>query len=164
MSRNILILLAALLAILLSGWFYLHSDQRLIRKQLHQLTESAAKSVDETGVEALTKAAATGKIFCETCTVTIEEYDVHLTATRREITEQIFAFRNHTRYLHPYFEQTTISVHGNTAEIRTELYVEQQGGSTGNQKTRDIFQTGLTMRKEDGKWRISAAELTPQPQ
>ncbi len=150
---NKIILFLLLIAAFVSGYLYLHSDNRLIHKQLERLSSQLNKEGDETGVESITAAAGVGKLFNDPCTLNIEEYEHQGSYPRKEIVQKVLMLRNQSSLLKVHLQDISIQKEGKkSAVVDATLLVERNQGSTA---VNSVHELQLFMDKVSGTWLIN---------
>ena len=157
MKKYHILVVILLAAAALSTWLYFTSDTRQIRSQLDTLTELSEKNGPEQGIEALSRAAAIGKLFSEQCTLQLEEYGHRGTYYRKDIMDTVFMVRNRSHQITLKMYDITIAVEKSThATIALTLHLS---GVVEEERAVDVSEIALTMKKEEGDWLIDSVTV-----
>lgn len=157
MNIRILSIAVVLLAVATGCYLYLHSDERMIKKQLAELTETVNKEASESPgnpINALTAAASFSKFFTDPCLLDMPVYTNRTSFTRKDISDRALMVRNRSALFVVDLDDLDMKrLENGSADLSATLSVQYTMG--GDEPFLDVQEIELTMLKEDGTWLIS---------
>ena len=155
-NRLFFFLIAAVLAVGL--FFFLFPNQeKEVKKQLNRLSQYASRQQDEPTLTSLTKAGRIGKLFADTCTLTMNNPRIEGSFSRKEIIGKISMARRSFTRLDVSFYDISIQfpVDGNAEALLTMRLL----GKLGNEDFADVQEVQIDLKKTKRKWLINRVKF-----
>ncbi len=162
-TRNTVILLV-ILGLVAAGFIILRSTpEKQVRKQLDQLVESVDKEPGEPTMTTLTKIGAMGKLFADTCQVTVDRPPMEGEFSRKEVMDRINMARNYFSELHLRLHDVSILLPTDSrAKVLLTLRIHGIHGIHGihdNEENIDTRELELILDRKDRKWMFSRVKV-----
>ncbi len=156
-TRNTVILLV-ILGLVAAGFIILRSTpEKQVRKQLDQLVESVDKEPGEPTMTTLTKIGAMGKLFADTCQVTVDRPPMEGEFSRKEVMDRINMARNYFSELHLRLHDVSILLPTDSrAKVLLTLRIH---GIHDNEENIDTRELELILDRKDRKWMFSRVKV-----
>ena len=154
-NKLFFILIATILAIVLF-FFLFPNREKEVKKQLNRLSAAASVQQDEPSLTSLKKAARIGKLFADTCTLSVQRPAINSSFSRKEIMDRIsMAKRVFTKLEVSFYDITVQFPSDSEAEA---LLTMRLLGERGGQDFADVQEVRFTLEKVDRKWLINGVE------
>ena len=156
-TRNTVILLV-ILGLVAAGFIILRSTpEKQVRKQLDQLVESVDKEPGEPTMTTLTKIGAMGKLFADTCQVTVDRPPMEGEFSRKEVMDRINMARNYFSELHLRLHDVSILL---PTDSRAKVLLTLRfHGIHDNEENIDTRELELILDRKDRKWMFSRVKV-----
>ncbi len=142
-------------ALLLGGWFVfrqiLVDDEAEIRAKLLETSSLLTKEPNPAPLAALDDAGKLKNCFAKNLNIDFYLYGKYGTYSRAELIREYFAFRRNVQRLIVDFYISQIIVNEDVGKARIRADVAFRYAGTHHN---DTFYTVITLKKEDGEWRI----------
>ncbi len=156
MIRLKVLLPLAFALLLLGGWFFFREimvdDEAEIRAKLIETSSLLTKEPNPAPLAALEDAGKLKDCFTKNLDIGFYLYGKHGIYPRAELIREYFAFRRNVQRLIVdfYIRQITVSEDVGQARIRADVSFRYAGAHHN-----DTYYTAVTLKKEDGEWRIA---------
>ncbi len=155
-NRLLFFCIATLLAVGLL-FFLFPNREKEVKKQLNRLSAAASVQQDEPPLTSLKKAARIGKLFADTCTLSVQRPAINNSFSRKEIMDRISMAKRVFTKLEVSFYDITVQF---PADSKAEaLLTMRLLGKRGDQDFADVQEVQLTLEKVERKWLINGVEL-----
>jgi hypothetical protein len=149
--------IVGVLAAVLAGFYYM-DDRREIRHQLYELAETANLSGTETDVDRLARAARISAFFTEDVVVRRSEDNSAFVGGRRGIAAMAIPTSDH-QIVRVSIEDLDVTLADDSHATADMTVVVSLNGPDA--ESVDVRKISAMLRKENGGWLISQAEVRP---
>jgi hypothetical protein len=152
-------LIALVIVVLVgAGFLLLRSNlEKQVKKQLNLLAEYVDKEPGEPAMTTLTKLGGLGKLFAETCTVTVDRPPMKGEYSSKEVMDRVNMARSYFSELHLGLYDISITF---PSDSRAEVVLTMRiHGTRSGEKNVDTREVEFILEKPEKKWLISGVRM-----